>query len=275
VQQSRPARPQRATETAAADGSRASSTTSWLAIGLVVAAAVAAAFVLLRMRLAGDWRYGSVQIPVAPALAWATRHLRPFRPPASHVRSSSSKPIPSKRGRVPKKQRKPPPSDVAVLKGKRRTGGATVEKPLQPAHTGTVTGAPREDVALLRAKRAETERPPTVASPTRASPSTRPAPSVPRCRIVWWRGYVRSEFHARLAEPDGDGPCIATSPPFRWRKSIPPPRDLVPAAAAHARLVAALEADGWAVAAAGSDWFSVELRRELPEQLPNQQRRIR
>jgi hypothetical protein len=270
-----PARAQQRPQTAPAGRGDRSLTTLWIAVSAILVAAVAAACVSLRTRLprrsyaAGARRsYAALVAPAVSALARAARRGgAPIRP-ASHLRSGSSRPIPPKRHRVTKEHRNAPRSDVAVLKRKRgRTDAAKISKPLpeRPA-----AEAPRDDVTLLRTKRTQVDRPPAV-TPTPPAPVP---PRVPRCRIVWWRGYVQSEFHARLAEPEGEGACIATSPPFRWRKAVPPPRDLVAAAAAHARLVAALEAEGWSVAAGGDEWFSLELKHEVREESSEQQRRI-
>lgn len=81
-----------------------------------------------------------------------------------------------------------------------------------------------------------------------------------KCRIVWWRGYVKSAFQAVPVPGSGGGHPIAESPYFRWRKAQPPPQD-EEALPAHRALVERLEEDGWAVVRTGKDWFALELER--------------
>jgi hypothetical protein len=83
----------------------------------------------------------------------------------------------------------------------------------------------------------------------------------PKCRIVWWRGYVKSAFQAVPVPGSGGGYPIAESPYFRWRKPEPPPQD-EEALPAHRALVERLEEDGWAVVCTGKDWFALELERQ-------------
>jgi hypothetical protein len=78
------------------------------------------------------------------------------------------------------------------------------------------------------------------------------------CEIRWWRGYVNSQFV--VVERRGEGPELAASPPFRWRKSQPPPR--TPAASAALKsLVDSFLREGWVVAGRGEEWFSLRLQR--------------
>jgi hypothetical protein len=101
-------------------------------------------------------------------------------------------------------------------------------------------------------------------SPVREQPQSAPAPIPARRlrqsaegRIVWWRGYMSSEFQALMhgADDAGQG-LVMRSPSFRWRKSTPPPRELATAAAAYLALVDQLRAAGWVVAEDGEEWYA-------------------
>ena len=81
------------------------------------------------------------------------------------------------------------------------------------------------------------------------------------CRIAWWRGYRKSHFDARALTRDGGEKVLLTSPPFRWSKPTPPPKDLPEVVRAHGALLAKLEAGGWVVTGNGRDWYALELRR--------------
>jgi hypothetical protein len=120
-----------------------------------------------------------------------------------------------------------------------------------------------DDVGVLKAK---------LAGSTSRSPTQRPAPAAPsaplrtiqakRCRVVWWRGYVKSEFQAQLLSP-GHAVVVRRSPAFRWSKAEPPPAEHAEASQAHAALKKELEAAGWVVARRGKDWYAIEFERRL------------
>jgi hypothetical protein len=123
-----------------------------------------------------------------------------------------------------------------------------------------------------RPKLEVTSAPPGAADVTAAPTTKRPAgrgstPGAPglrqptKCRIVWWRGYIRSVFEAvPVGRSHGSDP-IAESPHFRWRKAEPPPEN-DDAVEAHRALVERLEQDGWVVVGNGKDWFALELERK-------------
>jgi hypothetical protein len=119
-----------------------------------------------------------------------------------------------------------------------------------------------DDVSVLKAKLAESsshspaQRPVSVAAPASLRPFR-----ANRCRIGWWRGYVKSEFYAHLPSPDGRFAVVARSPAFRWSKAEPPPADAAGAVQAHAVLREELEAAGWIAARQGKDWYAVEFER--------------
>jgi hypothetical protein len=78
------------------------------------------------------------------------------------------------------------------------------------------------------------------------------------CEIVWWRGYVKSEFHA-VAEAQE----LARSPRFRWRSDEPPPPDHQGARAAHDDLVERLTAAGWEPLGEADPWYAQRFRRQI------------
>jgi hypothetical protein len=160
--------------------------------------------------------------------------------------------------------------EETVLKRKQRTSDRAVEtlKEKRPASSGRA-----RDVGLLKEKLAE-------AAPRRTNGDVAIPPAVPTapakrtparaagtrsCRIEWWRGYVKSEFQARLRRPDGSETVLLTSPAFRWSKATPPPMDLPHVAQAHAALVAELKAAGWSPTRRGAQWYALELQlRQVP-----------
>ena len=152
--------------------------------------------------------------------------------------------VAGERSLLKRKQAGASPSEVSKLKEKER------RKPPER----------KDDVGVLREKLA------TARSSQRRAPVPRPAPLRPvppnRCRIVWWRGYVKSEFQAQLASADGRAAVVATSPAFRWSKGEAPPADLPAAAEAHAALRRELETDGWVAAREGAEWYAIEFDRK-------------
>lgn len=91
--------------------------------------------------------------------------------------------------------------------------------------------------------------------------------SAERCTVVWWRGYVRSQFIA-YADDGAEGTIIAESPSFAWRSSKPPPQS-EDALAAHDRLLGDLRELGWEVDDSGSAWFELTFRRAVGEPSPH------
>src|SRR6185503_8010593 len=86
----------------------------------------------------------------------------------------------------------------------------------------------------------------------------------PACEIVWWRGYVKSQFVAMATASDGRRVEIATSSAFKWRKDEPPPETPEAVQALNA-LVASLEADGWSLSDRGAEWFALRLGPSSPD----------
>jgi len=119
--------------------------------------------------------------------------------------------------------------------------------------------ADRDEVDLLKAKLGGTPQRQPVALRPRRPQIHAVAPTAERCRIEWWRGYLKSEFYAQEVWPDAS--IVATSASFRWSKSTPPPETLPHVARAHAELVVQLEAAGWEVGGRGEHWYALELQR--------------
>jgi hypothetical protein len=143
------------------------------------------------------------------------------------------------------------PRDDAVLKAK------LARQPAKPPPLRTALGRPAAE------QRASSPRPANVAvrRPGEAEPRRDARAEAPAsCRIGWWRGYISSEFHAKVQTTDGEA-LISRSRPFPWRKGTPPPKGLQQAADAHATLVSELEAAGWVATGCGDDWYSLELQR--------------
>jgi hypothetical protein len=141
--------------------------------------------------------------------------------------------------------------DLTVLKAKladRPTESPPVRSEPRPMRVGGSSAVPAEAVRPI----------PMRDAPRRAVPSARTG----RCRIDWWRGYVKSQFDARLQRPAGEeSVLLLASPPFRWSKPTPPPEDLPQAARAHTALLAQLEQRGWVVTGRGEHWYALELER--------------
>ena len=138
------------------------------------------------------------------------------------------------------------------------TGGSDATK-LKQKQLPTLRERKEGDVGLLKAKLAgsTSQRPVPV-----APPSPLPTIEAKRCRIVWWRGYVKSEFQAQLLSP-GRAVVVRRSPAFRWSRAAPPPAEHAEASQAHAALKKELEAAGWVVARRGRDWYAIEFERRL------------
>lgn len=96
-------------------------------------------------------------------------------------------------------------------------------------------------------------------------PHLLPVDLPPGCRIIWWRGYLKSRFIA-VAEPAHEGdPVIAASPFFRWRRAEPPP-ETPEIAQALRTLVEGLEQRGWRMSRRGRRWFSLYMQLTFGEE---------
>jgi hypothetical protein len=92
-------------------------------------------------------------------------------------------------------------------------------------------------------------------------PGTRAREPWDVCEIVWWRGYVKSEFFVHAVGADQGEYEVARSRQFWWRNSEPPPPDHKGAQAAHEALVEKLEAAGWEPLGKATPWYAQRFRR--------------
>jgi hypothetical protein len=92
--------------------------------------------------------------------------------------------------------------------------------------------------------------------PEVAGPYVLPAEGWDVCEIVWWRGYVKSEFYAVAG-----GQELARSPRFHWRSSDPPAHDHEAARRAHEQLVRRLTDAGWEQLGSAIPWYAQRFRR--------------
>lgn len=103
-------------------------------------------------------------------------------------------------------------------------------------------------------RRHEPEAPPAQPEP--------PDPAEVTCDVLFWRGYLKSAFYARVFSDDGEPLAVAESPFFRARgNGIPDESD--EALAAYRALRARLESAGWQHVAAGETWFADRFARAL------------
>jgi hypothetical protein len=138
----------------------------------------------------------------------------------------------------------------------------TVEpRPAEPIERMSASPAV-QDIELERAVPGLHERPPTAAAYVHAVPQPevwqqahRAAPSVERCDIKLWRGYVKCQLYAAVA---GSASAWAVSPSFRLRDEDAPNAG---ALQALSTLLAELEHSGWAVITTGPTWYGHRLER--------------
>jgi hypothetical protein len=97
-------------------------------------------------------------------------------------------------------------------------------------------------------------------APTRL-PGTRAHQPWDVCEIVWWRGYIKSEFIAHAIGADRGEYEVARSRQFWWRKAEPPPADHKGAQGAHEALVAKLLGAGWEPLGQATPWYAKRFRR--------------
>lgn len=109
---------------------------------------------------------------------------------------------------------------------------------------------------------------------TAAVPWPRAPARVEQCQIVWWRGYVMSDFYALTEGHDGQTDVVARSRSFLWPHSETPPQR-GSAAEAHAGLLDTLAASGWkAIGRAPSAWYATRLQRAQPIPLQELQQQL-
>src|SRR5207249_2062059 len=118
----------------------------------------------------------------------------------------------------------------------------------RPAHP---PAAPRQE----QPQRQEREAPPAETVIVQTEPAAPAQPSEVTCDVLFWRGYVKSAFYARVFSDDGEPLAVAESPFFRARgNGIPDETD--EAVAAYQALRDRLESAGWQHLVAGETWFA-------------------
>jgi hypothetical protein len=152
---------------------------------------------------------------------------------------------------------------AARPKRKRRTG-RTDQPQTAPEAAAPIPAAPRIEaapeapapMALVEAQK------PLEAGETAAAPA-QPAAEL-TCQILFWRGYVKSGFYARVFSQDGEPLSIHESPYFRSKgNGIPEPTG--EALAAHVELCRHLERDGWRLVGTGQAWFEQSFRQSVTD----------
>lgn len=81
------------------------------------------------------------------------------------------------------------------------------------------------------------------------------------CEILWWRGYLKSDFYAWALGSDQREYEVGRSSQFFWRRPDPPPPDHERARTAHEALVERLVKGGWEPLGAATPWYAARFRR--------------
>lgn len=163
----------------------------------------------------------------------ARRNRKTLRPPASRTRR--------------KRKRK-----VAKPKQRLQTVSEAAATPIPAAPRIETTPEPPEVV--------EAQEPlETEAAAAPAHPATELT-----CEILFWRGYVKSGFYARVFSEDGEPLSIHESPYFRL-KGNGIPESTGEALAAHTELCESLERDGWRLLGTGQAWFEQSFRQPVTD----------
>jgi hypothetical protein len=82
------------------------------------------------------------------------------------------------------------------------------------------------------------------------------------CEILFWRGYRKATFYARIFSDEGEPLAVAQSPSFRAQGNGTPERT-EEAVAAYQALREQLEQTGWEHAGSGRAWFADVYSRPL------------
>jgi hypothetical protein len=82
------------------------------------------------------------------------------------------------------------------------------------------------------------------------------------CEIVFWRGYRKAAFYARIFDEAGEALAVAESPFFRFSGNGIPDAT-AESESAYEDLVERLEHDGWESLDHGSTWYGHFFRRDL------------
>jgi hypothetical protein len=171
-----------------------------------------------------------VAVMTPPAEAQPT--VRPDRPGAAAT------PRPHARRRKRRKRQRPRPTQKAA---------STIPAP-PPARTPPIPAPLEEPIALELEPEAEPPLPAPLEDLT--------------CEILFWRGYRKATFYARIFSDDGEPLALTQSPSFRSRgNGIPEQTE--EAVAAYRVLRAQLEQWGWRHVSSGRAWFEDVFTRPL------------
>jgi hypothetical protein len=131
---------------------------------------------------------------------------------------------------------------------------------------------PREEALPQVEVEQPEERPAPTLEPPKAKraveESIAPEPKVPvhdddlTCEILFWRGYRKATFYARIFSDEGEPLAVAQSPSFRARGNGTPDKT-EEAVAAYQALREQLEQAGWEHAGSGRAWFAEVYSRPL------------
>ena len=150
------------------------------------------------------------------------------------------------------------PASIPMLREQpapRPSGHRSKHPRTRPAHPH---GAPRQQ----QPQRQEREAPPAETVNVQPEPAAPSQPSELTCDVLFWRGYLKSAFYARVFSDDGEPLAVAESPFFRARgNGIPDETD--EAVAAYQALRDRLESGGWQHVVAGETWFADTFARPL------------
>jgi hypothetical protein len=160
-----------------------------------------------------------------------------------------------------------PAADTQMLEAKRQGDAVASKVKLASTHEQKQEVMPREQRVRARAPTAQAKRKQALLpAPARedgepkadAWSARAKAGRLLACEVRWWPRDMTSRFLAAELAAEGAESTIATSLPFDWRESEPPPES-PEAAEALAGLLDLLLREGWVVAGRGEEWFAVRL----------------
>lgn len=184
---------------------------------------------------------GEAEEPSSEGLSAASERPAPVRerPATRAARSSTPAPLVRQKRRRKVQVPKTAPEQTAP------EAAVETAEPVEPPGT--------EDPPLVE------ETAPRIAD-TAAAPA--PAPTGLTCDIVFWRGYRKAAFYARVFDETGEPLAVAESAFFRSHGNGSPERT-GEAEAAYNDLRARLIRDGWQPVGAGGAWYEETFRRDL------------
>jgi hypothetical protein len=179
---------------------------------------------------AGEIETAELEVEAAPPVvvmtppAEAEPTMKPEQPRAAN------RPRPARRRKRRNRQRARPTQKAA----------SAVPAPPPPPRTAPIPEPVEEPIAREPEPKAEVEQPDELEDLT--------------CEILFWRGYRKATFYARIFSLDGEPLALAQSSEFRARgNGIPEQTE--EAVAAYEELRARLEQWGWQHVGSGRAWF--------------------